>query len=620
MSLRLKLITAVVVATSLAIGCGVLLTRRFFDTKLRDVEEQIAEDDLRALRSVVEAQMVTGHDRGALQSLVKSIRTASSVTWVAILDAHGTIQVSSDGAPGVVRFPEDSPERRYLQEWQQTRDSHVHAHINSECDTLRTIMPAVNKEACWRCHGSDHAINGMLIVDRSLKPLHRTLSSVTTGIAVGGVAVLLVIIGTLGLVVERGVLTRLARLRVAARELGAGQLAARARDRGDDELGDVVREFNGMAARLESAMLQLAAQRGQLDAVINGVPDGIVLVDLDGRVIIANHPFTEMMQGDASAGSTYRDVLRSAGVDDGNQEIPAESALRDGRLQKGIMTLRGDRFVEVYAQPIVTGGSTAAVIEVWRDVTDRKQLEATVEQSDRLASLGMLASSVAHEVGNPLSSIVTAVDALLGTLPSPPSGAQEEECRTYLEVVRKQAFRCRRVTERLLGFARVPSEGPDSVVDVVAVAREVATLIGPQAAAQRVAMEIVGPSQVLALAPDGVVEQVFLNLMLNALKAMPSGGTVRVDIAAEDSTVGIAFADSGPGIPESVAKDLFKPFRSTRRNGGTGLGLFITHTLLARSGGSIQAHSGEAGATFVVCLRRALDTADAAFGRPEAMA
>ena len=364
-----------------------------------------------------------------------------------------------------------------------------------------------------------------------------------------------------------------------------------------------------MASRLETAMNGLAANRRQLDQLVNGIADGVLLLDLDGRVVTANRAFGARVPGDRPlAGTPYRDVLRAAGVDDGAGEPPAERALASGGLEKSVLSAGGgERFEELYAQPLLDPeGRATAVIEVWRDVTDRKRLEASVEQSERLAALGVLASSVAHEVGNPLASIVTAVDGLLGRLPRPASGAPDE-VRDYLELVRRQVFRCRSATERLLGFARVPSGGQDAVVDVARAAREVATLIEPQAEAQGVGLQVRAEGAVLALAPDMVVEQVLLNLVLNALKAMPSGGTLGVEVAGEGHAVRVAVADTGAGVPAEMARHLFQPFRTSRRDGrGTGLGLFISQTLVEKSGGRIEVESEPGrGAVFRVHLRRA---------------
>ena len=119
--------------------------------------------------------------------------------------------------------------------------------------------------------------------------------------------------------------------------------------------------------------------------------------------------------------------------------------------------------------------------------------------------------------------------------------------------------------------------------------------------------EVSAPAPVLALAPSMLIEQVFLNLVLNALKAMPSGGRLLVNVAEEEAWVAVSFSDTGPGLPAEIAGRLFQPFRRARPDrSSTGLGLFISHALMTRAGGTIEAASrpGE-GTTFLVRLRRA---------------
>ncbi len=607
--LRFKLGLKAGAAMAIVIAGGAYLTVGYFKSKLFQLEREVTEQDSEELRGVLEEEMIAA-DRKVVNRLVSDIGRAPGVAWVSVLDAHGTVQISSDPSLLGRRFGEGSPERENLEAWQEARETRSHAVSQPRHSVIRVMTPLANRAACHRCHGGAHAINGMLIIDRSLKPLHAAMASGTKYLAIGGVVGLLMLLGSLGLAIERIVLRRLERLRTAARCLGSGDLAARADDEDEDELGDLAREFNGMADRLQSAMGGLAAQRRQLDELVNGIADGVVLLDLQGRIVTINRACASRIRGEAlAAGAGYHDLLRATGIEiPAGTQLPAERALTSGKLEKEVVPVAGsERFEELYAQPLrAPDGRIMAVIEVWRDITDRKALEAGLSQSERLAALGVLASSVAHEVGNPLASIITAVDGLLARLPAD-SSTSADEMRDYLELVRKQVFRCRAVTERLLGFARIPS-GRDSVIDVSAAAREVLVLVGPQARAQGVEFELRAPSQGLAIAPDMLVEQVFLNLVLNALKAMPSGGKLRVDVTAEESAIVVAFADTGYGISEEMLRHLFKPFRRARQDGGgTGLGLFISYSLVERSGGQIEVESPPGGgATFKVRLRRAV--------------
>jgi signal transduction histidine kinase/HAMP domain-containing protein len=607
--LRARLILTVLATTSIAFAAGTWLAARFFEQRLVEFALRSAEGDADELRVVLEREMVIA-DHESVGPLVNQIAQASGVRWVGILDANGTVHHSSERASQLVRFPEESDERESLRTWEASRLLHSRTYARPGCNVMRVMVPIANEQRCWRCHGEDHALNGMVIIDRSLDPLHEAAAAGAKRVALGGISALLLVIGALGVVIERTLLLRLGRLGRAAHEFGGGDLTARAKDEGKDEIGDVAREFNSMATRLERAIVALGAQRQQLDELVNGIADGVLLLDLDGKVVTMNLGFAARVHGERrEPGGAYRELLREVGVDANAGPLPAERAALSGRLEKELVSVAGgERFEELYAQPLLgPDGHIAGVIEVWRDVTDRKTLEASVEQSERLASLGVLASSIAHEVGNPLASIITAVDGLLTRAASGSAGSAQE-IREYLEIVRSQVFRCRSVTERLLSFARVPN-GEDTVVDVATAVREVLALVGPQARAQRVACEQRGPPRALVAAPDMLVEQVFLNLVLNALKAMPSGGKLVVEVSTDAAGVSVGFSDTGPGIPDHVRRHLFEPFRRAKRDrSGTGLGLFISHTLVARMGGAldVETRAGE-GTRFTVRLRSATE-------------
>jgi signal transduction histidine kinase/HAMP domain-containing protein len=525
------------------------------------------------------------------------------------VDVNGTAKVTSQTGSPLVRLAEDSPERQQLVAWEGSAPLDAVTMVRSEGSVLRTMSPLPNGASCRRCHSSASRVNGLLIIDRSLEPLRRTIALSQQHLLMAGAILLALLLGIMGLAVERTVLQRVERLRATTRSLGRGDLGARAHDPSPDELGDLARDFDDMAQRLEAAMLAVAAQHRELEELVNGISDGVVLLDLEGKVVTVNRACAGRIRGEPPLpGTGYLDLVRAAGIEVGpNVLLPAQRALRSGVLEKEIVRAgNGERTEELYAQPLRSpDGAMAAVIEVWRDITDRRELEAGLEQSERLASLGVLASSVAHEVGNPLASIITAVDGLLARLPARSPG-DPDEIRDYLEIVRKQVFRCHTVTQRLLGFARLPS-GEDAVIDVAKAAREVLALVKAEARAQRVECEVRAPDLVLATAPDMLLEQVFLNLVLNALKAMPSGGRLVVEVAGADDGVAVSFSDTGPGIAADVGKHLFRPFRRTRQDrSGTGLGLFISQALMARAGGVIEVdnHPG-AGTTFIVRLRPA---------------
>lgn len=601
---------AAAVTTAVLAGTA-YLTIRLFRSQLVELAAEASSSQSDALRLVLEQQMTAG-DLRPLRRLVDAMGREPNIVWVGVVNAEGHVRITS--RPGAMGEQMDrrSPECRICHERAPALRLRSVTLARPGAEVLRTVTPLQNAPACHRCHGEEQRINGVLIVDRSLEPVNRALLSGRAQVIAGTAAAVFALLGTLGLAVEWLVLARLRRLGELARQVGAGDLSARAADTTPDELGGLARDFNAMADELVSAVAGLTAERRQLEELVNGISDGVVLVDVGLKVVATNPAFAARLPPGTrhGRGTSHAELAHAAGfsAEDGATSL-AQRALASELLEKVMVRTGGplgERVEEIYAQPLRgPDGSVCAAIEVWRDITDRMELEAGLEQSERLAAVGMLASSVAHEVGNPLAAIVTAVEGLLRRLDEP--GAREPpELREYLEIVRKQVFRCHLVTKRLLGFARVPGRQL-AAVDAATAVREVLALVAPQARLQHVEVRSACEDPAMAMADDLLLQQVFLNLALNALQAMPAGGVLTVAARAAAGAVIVTFTDTGPGIPDSARQHLFQPFRRARPDGsGTGLGLFISEALVRRCEGTltVESEAGK-GAAFTVRLRPA---------------
>ncbi len=601
---------AAAVTTAVLAGTA-YLTIRLFRSQLVELAAEASSSQSDALRLVLEQQMTAG-DLRPLRRLVDAMGREPNIVWVGVVNAEGHVRITS--RPGAMGEQMDrrSPECRICHERAPALRLRSVTLARPGAEVLRTVTPLQNAPACHRCHGEEQRINGVLIVDRSLEPVNRALLSGRAQVIAGTAAAVFALLGTLGLAVEWLVLARLRRLGELARQVGAGDLSARAADTTPDELGGLARDFNAMADELGSAVAGLTAERRQLEELVNGISDGVVLVDVGLKVVATNPAFAARLPPGTrhGRGTSHAELAHAAGfsAEDGATSL-AQRALASELLEKVMVRTGGplgERVEEIYAQPLRgPDGSVCAAIEVWRDITDRMELEAGLEQSERLAAVGMLASSVAHEVGNPLAAIVTAVEGLLRRLDEP--GAREPpELREYLEIVRKQVFRCHLVTKRLLGFARVPGRQL-AAVDAATAVREVLALVAPQARLQHVEVRSACQDPAMAMADDLLLQQVFLNLALNALQAMPAGGVLTVAARAAAGAVIVTFTDTGPGIPDSARQHLFQPFRRARPDGsGTGLGLFISEALVRRCEGTltVESEAGK-GAAFTVRLRPA---------------
>lgn len=238
-------------------------------------------------------------------------------------------------------------------------------------------------------------------------------------------------------------------------------------------------------------------------------------------------------------------------------------------------------------------------VELEQRVAERtrqlQEKQAQIIRAEKLAAVGRLAASVAHEINNPLQAIALHLQLLAD---EPLSSGGEKR----LDVVQQEFSRIASIVERLLDFQR-PQEGEQQSVNILATVDYVLMLAEKQL--QRAGVHLVKrlPDK---LAPVAVVEnqlkQVFLNLILNAAEAMPDGGCLTITACQDGTNLLIEFADTGPGLPPIVATHLFEPFFTTKED-GSGLGLAVSHEIVANHGGSLQVQSVPGhGATFTVTL------------------
>ncbi|KPK99942.1 MAG: hypothetical protein AMJ90_09170 [candidate division Zixibacteria bacterium SM23_73_2] len=219
-------------------------------------------------------------------------------------------------------------------------------------------------------------------------------------------------------------------------------------------------------------------------------------------------------------------------------------------------------------------------------------------QSEKLASLGKLAAGVAHEINSPLTGILTYSSLLLK------SKEDKDPEKEDLEVIVNETNRCKKIIKGLLEFARQTT--PEKTLsDINEVIEKSIDLISHQASMQSVRIDKkIKPDLPEIMIDVGQIQQVFINLLLNAIESMPEGGTLTVSSAIENRMVAVSFADTGIGIPEENLSRIFDPFFTTKDQGkGTGLGLSVSYGLIERHRGKLDVKSKKGkGTTFTVKL------------------
>lgn len=234
-----------------------------------------------------------------------------------------------------------------------------------------------------------------------------------------------------------------------------------------------------------------------------------------------------------------------------------------------------------------------------RDLTERRKFEAQLLQSQKLAALGVMAGGIAHEIRNPLAVCGSAAQFIMNNDITP------EFRRECAQKIYAGIQRASMIIENLLRFAR-PSVKPDiKEINLNALLEETLSLVTNQARIQKIELRVQFPPEpILINGMEALLQQAFMNLLLNAIKAMPDGGVLSLTLERTDSEAWISISDTGQGIAPRDLPNIFDPFYTTAPVGqGTGLGLSICYSIIQQHCGTISVDSATAqGSTFVVRL------------------
>jgi hypothetical protein len=324
------------------------------------------------------------------------------------------------------------------------------------------------------------------------------------------------------------------------------------------------------------------------DSILESLNDGLAVIDLDDRIVRWNTPLEAMfgLSRDEARGRRLDSVFEASFVDSlraARRESPSGAVLF--RVPLTSAHPGGRRLlVNVATAPLRTpDGAPGGTIVIIEDITSRVQLEEQLQISEKMASIGLLAAGVAHEVNTPLTGISSYTQMLL-------DNADPDDPKTkLLEKIERQTFRAAKIVNGLLNLAR-PAQVETGPVDLNLVMNDVLALLDHQFRTGRIQVrrELVSPSPIV----EGIeykLQQVFLNLFLNARDAMPRGGWLSVATRREGGRVVVDVADTGSGIPSEHLSRIYDPFFTTKAIGkGTGLGLSITYGILQEHGGTIS--------------------------------
>ena len=346
-------------------------------------------------------------------------------------------------------------------------------------------------------------------------------------------------------------------------------------------------------------------RRNALERVFHGIAEGVLILDPTGRVTGMNRSAELLLDAgeERLRRRPFTDGVRFDRVED---RIRVEEALAEGRSTAFDTVLRTQNKGLLHCSLSLSrldetpgaGGSFALILA---DRTERVRMEKRFLQVERLNALGQFVAGFAHELNNPLATVVGFAQLLASRV------KDDETLREDLEVLRRHAVRCKEIVDKLLAFAR-EREPERRTVDLNETVRFVRDLLHHPLEREGIRLETnLHPSLSSVYAEEAQLQQVLVNLMENARYALTTekrGGTITISTLEREETVVVRVEDDGPGIPEAVLDRIMEPFFTTKPPGrGTGLGLSLSHGMVKQNGGRLlAANRPDGGALFEVIL------------------
>ncbi len=577
-SVRLRLAAALiglVLVVGLAFG---LVAQRGISEGARDRLTGALEANARLAAEVLGPTPFDAAQRSEIQHRVGTIGRATGMR-VTLIAADGTVIADSDVSPNALAGVENHARRPEVAEALAGR-------VGRDERRSGTLARPFLYLAIPFHGGSLRLAADSARVAAEVSALSRAL--VAAGVA--GLVLAAALAAAFATVLGR----RVQELRGVVKAIAAGDLTQRLPWRSGDELGAIASAIDDMAEQLRRRLAQASDEQARLRAVLQGMVEGVLVLDREGRVILANPRLRELFGAwGAVEGRPALEVIRRADVEAALAEAvrTPEPVVRELQLSSG-----GGRHLEMHAVRFPSRGALLGTVAVFHDVTEIHRLEGV--RRDFVAN-------VSHELRTPL----TAIRGFAETLRN--NEVPVEQRRQYLDVILRHADRLTALIEDLLELSRIEGGtrglAPEPV-DVAALARGLLQDLKPRLDAGGLQAAVRAEPAPLALADRRALEQVLLNLLDNAIKYSEPGGAIELTISGSASDVRVDVSDTGIGIPESDRARVFERFyrvekARSRDLGGTGLGLAIVKHLIQAQDGDVFISSREGqGTTFTVRL------------------
>jgi two-component system, NtrC family, sensor kinase len=343
-------------------------------------------------------------------------------------------------------------------------------------------------------------------------------------------------------------------------------------------------------ADLEQYAVRLKQSEEQYRSLVESADDLIYTLNQSAHFLSVNRYFTYLtgMEAEPALGMSLFEVIQYENPEEIRRVVEAVILTSQALGREERVQIRDKEYwLDTKYKPIIPGeGMPEAVLVIARDITEHKLLETQMIQTEKLASLGSMSAGVAHEINNPLAVILGFSEMLLDIVP--PGSKQYE----ILKTIERQGNNCKKIVENLLTFARIP-EKTETETNLGEDLRRVIGLYKNIFSNEKVDLKLDLEESLPNVKGDSQqLEQVFVNIITNALSAMEGGGILSCKARRIGERVEVDFTDTGHGIPSEKLSKIFDPFFTTKEPGkGTGLGLTVSYAIVKKFGCDIQVKS-----------------------------
>ncbi|MBV9924803.1 MAG: PAS domain-containing protein [Acidobacteria bacterium] len=346
-----------------------------------------------------------------------------------------------------------------------------------------------------------------------------------------------------------------------------------------------------------------------LEHVLESARENICATDPEGHIMWINSAGAAMCgyAKEALIGRHFRELVEESERPAAEERFRRTLAGEPQKVELKLLRSNGEiRYIVTDSTPLVIDGRTTGVLAITRDVTQQRLERERAAQADKLRALGQLASGVAHDFNNALAAILGRAQLLRR------EAEDDSNLRRGLDIILKAAEDAAATVRRIRSFARqLPGEG-HTEVSVLELLRDAVEITRTRwendagARGLRYDVSVEGDGALHTRGNASELREVFVNLVVNAIDAMPEGGSLKINCRRRGRSLRLVFADTGVGMDEGTRARIFEPFFTTKGVQGTGLGLFVSYGIIERHGGNISAASRPGqGTTFVIDLPHA---------------